>query len=36
MSRTLKTAYLAVAGALRTLFGLPEAKQPTGTGGAIG
>jgi hypothetical protein len=36
MRRTLKTAYLALAEALRILLGRPAAVLPPGTGGAIG
>jgi hypothetical protein len=36
MSRTLKTRYAALLDALRILFGRPDLKQPSGTGGAIG
>jgi hypothetical protein len=32
----LKTAYLAIFDALRILYGRPDAKEPSGTGGAIG
>ena len=35
MSKALKTAYLAVMGALRTYFGYDDQK-PTGMGGAVG
>jgi len=35
MSRMLKTAYLAMIGALQILYGRPDAKA-SGTGGAIG
>lgn len=36
MSRTIKAKYLAVLDALRILFGRPDVRQPSGTGGAIG
>jgi len=36
VSRILKTTYLAMVGALRILYGRPDAKVPSGTGGAIG